>query len=134
VTQLPTSELAAWLADTNRPRPVLLDVRSPAEFRVGHLPGAIQVDPSAKTRELLKLPGNHHGPYVVYCSVGWRSSILAGRLAAAGFTNVANLEGSVFAWANEDRPLEAGGHPVSRVHPYNRVFGRLLRPERRADP
>lgn len=38
---------------------------------------------------------------VVYCSVSYRSSILARRLQDMGFTNVYNLEGSIFKWANE---------------------------------
>jgi len=70
---------------------------------------------------------------VVYCSVGWRSSALAQRLLKHGVTNVANLEGSAFAWANEGRPLEAAGKPATKVHPYNSTFGKLLRPERRAE-
>ena len=42
-----TEELAARLAEKNRPRPVLLDVRTPAEYEVSHLEGARQVDPKA---------------------------------------------------------------------------------------
>jgi rhodanese-related sulfurtransferase len=134
VPQLSTADLAAWLADTNRVPPVLLDVRPRAEFEVGHLPGAIRVDPDATPAEVRRRVGDEARPVVVYCSVGWRSSALAQRLGKAGFTRVSNLEGSVFAWANEDRPLEADGRPVTRVHPYNRTFGRLLRPEKRAAP
>ena len=134
VPQISTADLGLWLSDTHRPRPVILDVRPMAEFTVGHLPGAIQIDPSAGPEKVRRVVGTNPAPIVVYCSVGWRSSALARELGNAGFTNVANLEGSVFAWANEDRPLEADGHPATRVHPYNRVFGRLLRPEKRAVP
>lgn len=38
VRQLQTAELAVWLSDTNRPQPVLLDVREVEEFAVSHLP------------------------------------------------------------------------------------------------
>jgi 3-mercaptopyruvate sulfurtransferase SseA len=64
--------------------------------------------------------------------VGYRSSELATRLQRAGQTNVTNLEGSIFQWANEGRALEASGKPATRVHPYNEKFGRLLKPELRA--
>ena len=40
-----TRQLADWLADRHRPAPVLLDVRTPAEWEVSHLPGARRVDP-----------------------------------------------------------------------------------------
>jgi rhodanese-related sulfurtransferase len=131
VRQLSAADLAAWLADTNRMPPLLLDVRTGAEFAVSHLPGARRADPKATAAELLPtLPAER--PIVVYCSVGYRSSELAARLLRAGRTNVANLEGSIFAWANEGRPLERNGRPVATVHPYNEQFGRLLKPELRA--
>lgn len=131
VRQLSTEELARWLADTNSPSPILLDVRKPEEFAVSHLPGAKRVEPSIKAADLIPtFPTNRTA--VVYCSVGYRSSELATRLLDAGFTNVCNLEGSLFQWANEDRPMEKDGKPASTVHGYNETFGRLLKPERRA--
>lgn len=63
---------------------------------------------------------------IVYCSIGWRSSALAQRLQAAGFTNVANLHGSLFAWAAEGRPLESNGAVARVVHPYSPQYGFLL--------
>jgi 3-mercaptopyruvate sulfurtransferase SseA len=71
-------------------------------------------------------------PIVVYCSVGYRSSRLAERLQKAGCTNVFNLDGSIFQWANEGRLLERDGRPVNEVHPYSQTFGQLLRSEHRA--
>lgn len=131
VRQLSTEELARWLTDTNQPAPVLLDVRKPEEFAVSHLPGATRVEPSAKAAEVVAtLPTNRTA--VVYCSVGYRSSELATRLLEAGFTNVCNLEGSIFQWANENRPLVKDGKPATTVHGYNETFGKLLKPERRA--
>lgn len=134
VRQVPGAELAAWLADTNRPSPLLLDVRTEPEFRVSRLPGALRVDPDAKPTALAGLLGTNSRPVVVYCSVGWRSSALAERLAKAGHTNVVNLEGSLFGWANDGRRMEDDRGEARTVHPYNRTFGRLLKPELRADP
>jgi len=131
VRHLTTGELAAWIADTHRAAPLLLDVRTRTEFEVSHLPGARQVDPGVTAAALAPtLPTN--APVVVYCSVGYRSADCATRLARAGFTNVLNLEGSIFQWANEGRPLESGGQAVRKVHPYSGSFGKLLLPELRA--
>ena len=69
---------------------------------------------------------------VTYCSVGYRSAGVAQRLRAAGFTQVYNLEGSLFRWANEGRPLYRGDTLVHQVHPYDRVWGTLLKEELRA--
>ena len=113
----------AELAKAGR-QPVLLDVRTEAEFAVSHLAGARRVDPDAAS---VALPKNT--PIVTYCSVGYRSAKFAQRLQEAGFTDVRNLEGSIFQWANEGRAIE----PSQKVHPYNRKWGALLEASRRAD-
>lgn len=126
-----TSELADWLADKRRPAPVLLDVRTPAEWNVSHLPGARRIEPSASAETVAGgLP--KETPIVTYCAVGYRSGEMANRLRAAGFTDVRNLEGSIFQWANEHRPLVREQEPVSQVHPYNAFWGRLLNDDVRA--
>jgi rhodanese-related sulfurtransferase len=127
---LSTAELAAWLADDTRPAPVLLDVRAPAEFAISHLRRAQNISPAAKA-ESLKLPKD--SPIVAYCSVGYRSSALVQRLRAAGFSRVYNLHGSLFAWANEGRPLWCGSKPATTVHPYDAYWGQLLAPRYRHD-
>ena len=133
VAQLSTGELAAWLGDPKRPPPILLDVRTEKEFAVSHLRGAMRVEPSAKADEVLaRLPAGR--PVVAYCSVGYRSSALAERLKKAGVGAIYNLEGSIFQWANEGRPLEADGHPADKVHPYNAKFGKMLDEKKRAEP
>ena len=131
VSQLSTAELAKWLTDSKRQPPVLLDVRKEEEYAVSHLPGAIRVEPGASPEAVRsRIPPNR--PVVTYCSVGYRSSALAQQLGKAGVNAVYNLEGSIFQWANEGRPVEAEGRRVERVHPYNRTFGKLLDQKRRA--
>lgn len=123
VRQLSTAELAAWLRDPARPAPLLLDARTPEEYSVSHLPNARRIDFSSPDaiQQLPAIPKDT--AVVVYCSVGYRSSIFATRLREAGFTNVANLEGSLFQWVSEKRPLADG---ASQVHPYNARWGLLL--------
>ena len=134
VSQLQTAELAEWLSDTNRPKPVLLDVREVEEFEVSHLAGAKNVNPDAKVGDIKAMIATNR-PVVVYCSVGYRSSALARRLAKGGLTNVFNLEGSIFQWANEGRPLVKSepAEPAEKVHPYNKRYGVLLKPALRAE-
>lgn len=132
VPTVSTAALAARLAAGEAP--LLLDARSDAEYAVSHLPGALRVDPEADAAALdsaLSDVDRQRG-VVVYCSVGVRSAKVAQRLHAAGFDDVANLEGSIFRWANEGRPLERDGRAAEVVHPYDAVWGRLLAPERRA--
>ena len=131
VEWISTRELADWLEDKRRPAPMLLDVRMLEEWDVSHLPGARRVDPSAAV-ETVGAGMAKDTPIVTYCAVGYRSGDMATRLRAAGFTNVRNLEGSIFEWANEHRPLIRGDERVSRVHPYNALWGRLLAEDVRA--
>jgi rhodanese-related sulfurtransferase len=131
VRQTNVPDLAAWLADRHRAQPLLLDVRSEVEFEVSHLPGALRVDP----RSIPALPPGTalDTPIITYCSVGQRSSATAQRLQNLGYTNVANLEGSIFAWANAGHPVMRSGKEVYKVHPYSARWGRLLSKRLRAD-
>lgn len=129
VKRISTAELAEWLNDSTRAQPVLLDVRTRPEFDVSHLRGARHVAPEAEA-SVIRVPKDR--PVVTYCSVGYRSGRFAECLRAAGFSNVANLEGSIFRWANEGRELVRDGRKVDKVHPYNRAWGLLLERSRRA--
>lgn len=125
VEWITTAQLADWRADKKRQPPVLLDVRTEEEWIVSHLSGARRVDPNASVEQAAGgLP--KETPIVTYCAVGYRSGELATKLRAAGFTNVWNLEGSIFQWANERRPLVREEEPVTTVHPYSNLWGRLL--------
>ncbi len=128
VPHLTTAQLAAELGSPRAP--LLLDIRTRAEFEVSHLAGARHVEPES---DLSSLPVGKETPIVTYCSVGYRSAAFAARLQKAGYTHVRNLEGSIFQWANEGRSLVRDGRRTDKVHPYNRVWGRLLNPQYRAD-
>ena len=125
VRQLKTSELADWLKDTSKPPPLLLDARAEKEFAVSSLPNARHAADEAQTLAALSTQPKD-APVVVYCSIGYRSSALAQKLKARGYTNVQNLEGSIFMWANEGRLLQRGAETVSVVHPFDVKWGRLL--------
>ena len=134
VPTITTDQLSARMSSSG-PSPLLLDARTPEEFAVSHLPGARRVDPDATVAELADSLAwlDRQQPLVVYCSVGVRSGAVARRLQKAGFTNVENLQGSIFRWANEGRTLIRDGQLTTRVHPYDAVWGRLLDPEYRED-
>jgi len=122
----------SWLADKlEQPNPpLLLDVRTEREFDVSHLRGAARVDPEADASAVTAAKERE---IVTYCSVGYRSAKFAQRLRRAGFTHVTNVEGSIFKWANENRPLVRGDNePVTLVDPYNSIWAKLLVPEHRA--
>lgn len=112
---------------------LLLDVRDKAEFEVSHLKSAHWAPDADTARQWI-----HAAPkstqVVLYCSVGWRSSVLARELIRSGEARVYNLEGSIFEWANQGLPVYQGEAQVQKVHPYNARWGQLLRAELRARP
>lgn len=126
VPLLTIPKLAEWVADTARPQPLILDVRTRAEYDISHLPNAIWAGTMQLQTEALKQSPPDR-PVVFYCSVGWRSGQAAARWVKSGRRGLFNLDGSIFQWANEGRPLtDAQGKGVSLVHPNNKSSGALL--------
>lgn len=130
VPTITTAALAARLAGADPP--LLVDARTAEEYAVSHLPGARRVAPDADPGvALADVPRDR--PVAVYCSVGWRSAVFAERMAAAGFVAVVNVEGSIFRWVLEDRPLVDGtGAPTARVHAFGAPWSWLVPADRRA--
>lgn len=113
---------------------LLIDAREPEEFAVSHLPGAVNLTTLNEVEEYLSARPVTPGILIVYGAIGFRSAKLAETLRTHGHGNVQHLEGSIFRWANEDRPLvDAAGKPATQVHPYNRIHGRLLKPGKKAN-
>ena len=123
VPQLGTGTLAAWMEES-KPSLFVVDVRSPEEFAVSHLPGAANLTSVEQIEEGMEQ--RRAATTVLYCSVGFRSSRLTRALIDQGLSEVVNLEGSIFQWANEGRALYRGDVPVRKVHPYGRRWAGLL--------
>ncbi len=124
VPQMSTTELAAKV-ERNPASVLVVDVRSAKEFEVSHLPGAILAGSAESIAKTAKERGVQE--VVLYCSVGFRSSRLASVLRQKGLSGVSNLEGSIFVWANEGRPLLRGTDRVHTVHPYGNRWAGLLK-------
>jgi rhodanese-related sulfurtransferase len=120
---------AAALADVLRAKPqqvLLLDTRTPAEYRVSHLQGARFVD--FDSYEQADFAGiSRQQTVVVYCSVGYRSERVGERLKALGFQDVRNLYGGIFQWVNEGRPVYNAAGPTRQIHPYSALWSGWLR-------
>ena len=96
---------------------VLVDVRTPEEFNVSVIPGAIT------KAEYEKNPAKYRDKTVIpYCTVGGRSGAYAKSLAADG-VKVVNYDGSILAWVQSGLPLVTlDGKPTRRVHTYSNRY------------
>jgi sterol desaturase/sphingolipid hydroxylase (fatty acid hydroxylase superfamily)/rhodanese-related sulfurtransferase len=127
VPRIQVRDLQEWLADKSRPQPQLFDVRTPEEYAVSCLPGARRIEPNTRVKEVRAVMDTNQ-PAVFYCSIGYRSSAVVSALQHAGFTNMVNLEGSIFAWALAGLPLEQPDtkQPTRLVHPFSVSYAKLL--------
>ena len=73
---------------------ILIDVRSPQEFKEGHLPGAINITHSEIRKVKNEMPKLNQ-QIVVYCQYGGRSREAYNMLRKMGYTNVYSLKGGL---------------------------------------
>ena len=126
------TELVRWRADPGRAPPVVLDARTEDEYGVSHLQGAVRIDPFKPS--LRPLRGfSKDTAIVLYSSVGYRGARVADFLTRQGYSQVYNLDGGEFRWANEGRPVFRQDRPTVEVHPYNPAWGLLLESQYRIE-
>lgn len=74
----------------------LIDVRSPDEYREGHIPGGRNV-PLNRIHEIEKAVPDRDAKLFVYCLSGSRSASACAHLVRMGYTNVVNI-GGIAQW------------------------------------
>lgn len=90
---------AELIARLDEPGLQLVDVRQPGETEGGIIEGALLIPLTRLNERLTMLDAAK--PTVVYCAGGYRSSIAASKMAAAGFADVADLLGGYGAWREQ---------------------------------
>lgn len=100
--KLSVSEAVRLINDRD---PVILDVRTPADFRKGHLLRALNA-PLAKLDEHLGTVGKDKSkPILVYCALGSTAASATERLRKSGFAEVYPLRGGLNAWVAASMPV-----------------------------
>lgn len=100
--QMSATELADWLADPQRDKPLLLDVREPAEFDICRIEGSQLIPMGTVPSRLPELDPD--ADIVVICHHGARSAQVTMFLERQGFARVVNLAGGIAAWAAQVDP------------------------------
>jgi phage shock protein E len=83
---------------------VLIDVRTPQEFKSGHIPGAKNIPLQTLAAQMGQVPNNK--PVIVVCRSGNRSHSACHTLWNAGYTNITNLKGGTISWQMQGHPLK----------------------------
>ena len=90
--------------DKRRPSLQIVDVRSPGEWKKGHVPGAKHMflpELRGRVKEL-----DRTKPTAIYCGSGYRASIATSILKPEGFNELWNVPGSWEAWKKAKLPTE----------------------------
>lgn len=88
--------------------PLLLDVRTPGEFRTSHVPGARNVPLDVLRAHRHELRAHLDGEVVLMCRSGARATQAEAALADAGLPNLRVLDGGMAAWEASGAPVERG--------------------------
>jgi hydroxyacylglutathione hydrolase len=102
--QITVDELRAQVRENHALQ--VVDVRRPAEFASGHVPGAISRPLDRLERDRANLDPKH--PTAIICAGGYRSAAAASLLQRLGFSDLRDVVGGTSAW------IEAG-YPVDKV-------------------
>jgi hydroxyacylglutathione hydrolase len=101
VPQVSVQELHEILGEPGKV--ALIDVRSPGEWKSGHIEGAMHISGGDLPKHVADVPTCK--PLYVICGSGYRSSIAVSVLAHSGRTRLTNVDGGMSAWKNQKLPV-----------------------------
>jgi len=98
------------------PSTLLIDIREPAEFSRGHIPGAVlsprgllefDIHPLVQRTATDSDVAAEDRQIVLYCGTGGRSALAAETLTNMGYRNVTSMDGGIVAWSAAGLPIDA---------------------------
>ena len=87
--------------------PLVVDLRKPAEFAIGHVPGAVNIPVSELEKRIDEV--RQENGVVIYCINGARTRQAEPILYAHDIDNVYHLDGTFQAWLKGKYRMEKGG-------------------------
>ena len=100
-------EFEKMTAQKKDDRPIIiLDVRTPEEYKAGHLKDAVLIDYKSKEFDQKIKALDKSRTYLVYCGSGYRSSSACKKLQSLDFPDLYNLKGGITAWQKAGKPTE----------------------------
>jgi rhodanese-related sulfurtransferase len=130
-------DLSRTLAAGNKP--ILLDVREPAEFALLHILGSINVPRGVLEQScewdydetVPELAGGRGREVVVICRSGKRSALAADVMQKMGFANVVSLKTGVRGWNDYEQPLVDTFNNRVNADTVDTLLASQVRPEQR---
>ncbi len=115
----PTIGLSDALEHLKNGDAVFLDIREEEEYNTSHIRTATRMSPDGSDIKKSKIAKKDE-LIIVYCSIGARSQTFGEQLEEAGYTNVVNLYGGLFNWANHKFPMvDNKKKTTTNIHGYS---------------
>jgi rhodanese-related sulfurtransferase len=89
--------------------PAVIDLRDPVEYRIAHVPGAINIPQPNLERRLEEIDRSRG--LVLYCIAGKRTKLAEQTLLDQGVDKVFHLDGGLTAWIDAGYPIKKGQVP-----------------------
>ena len=86
-------------------QPLVLDVRTPAEFKQGHLKDARLIPVQELQKRIGELASYKDKDILIYCATGNRSTVASKILIDRGFTRIVNMRHGIAQWYQEKLPV-----------------------------
>jgi len=103
----------------------LLDVRTPAEFESGHIPGAYNVPLDRLREHRAELRREVRDAVVLVCRSGQRARMANEALREIGMSNLHVMDGGMLAWEQAKLPMNRGRERLSLERQVRIVAGGL---------
>jgi rhodanese-related sulfurtransferase len=87
----------------------MVDLRTPPEFGIAHLPGAVNIPLSELEKRVDELRPAQGQDLLIYCLNGARTRQAEPLLYAHGINTFYHLDGSLEVWLRDNYPIEKGG-------------------------
>ena len=85
--------------------PLILDVRTPQEYKAGHLANAMLLPVQALQQNIQRLSTHREREILIYCATGNRSTVASKILMDGGFKQIANLRHGIVDWHRRNYPV-----------------------------
>jgi phage shock protein E len=104
---MPAAEVKARLGTPQAP--LMVDLRTPPEFAIAHLPGAVNIPLSELVKRLDEVRPAEGHELLIYCLNGSRTRQAEPLLYAHDINSFYHLEGELEGWLQKKYPFEKGG-------------------------
>jgi len=100
--EVTSSEAAQFIQNEH---PIVLDVRTPNEYKRGHLPNSVLIPVQELQNRYKELGTDKNREILIYCATGNRSTVASKMLIDNGFKHIVNMRGGIYAWSKKNYPV-----------------------------